>query len=214
MVLAQKFRSDESGAVTVDVVVVSAAVVALGVAVLGSVSGGVENQSRDIARFLSGLDRVVTSAAGDWFDDIRGGHSTGGGAGGAIADVTAESGAGTETAAGDSAADSTAGGADQGAATEITSSDSATDNQDDEEAPDNSDLADNGGSGDGNTSSRDDDGSADVDFGGSSDESSAVDGLDGVKHAKVGASYLTGGHPGDIAFEPVRGDGSEVRRVV
>ncbi len=41
--LANTFRNDESGAVTVDWVVLTAAIVGLGIAVYGVVSGGIQD---------------------------------------------------------------------------------------------------------------------------------------------------------------------------
>jgi Flp pilus assembly pilin Flp len=52
--LAKNFKNDESGAVTVDWVVLTAAIVGLGIAVLAAVSDGVENLSDDIDGQLSG----------------------------------------------------------------------------------------------------------------------------------------------------------------
>ncbi len=52
--LAKNFKNDESGAVTVDWVVLTAAIVGLGIAVLATVSGGVQNLSGDINKQLSG----------------------------------------------------------------------------------------------------------------------------------------------------------------
>ncbi len=52
--LAKNFKNDESGAVTVDWVVLTAAIVGLGIAVLAAVSDGVENLSSDIDTQLSG----------------------------------------------------------------------------------------------------------------------------------------------------------------
>ena len=52
--LAKNFKNDESGAVTVDWVVLTAAIVGLGIAVLAAVSDGVENLSNDIDTQLSG----------------------------------------------------------------------------------------------------------------------------------------------------------------
>ncbi len=49
----QNFRRDEDGAVTVDWVVLTAALVGLGVAVLATISGGVGDLSGDIATTLS-----------------------------------------------------------------------------------------------------------------------------------------------------------------
>lgn len=48
-----RFLRDESGAVTVDWVVLTAAIVGLGLAVMAVVSGGVENLSNDTARQLA-----------------------------------------------------------------------------------------------------------------------------------------------------------------
>lgn len=47
------FINDESGAVTVDWVVLTAALVGLGLAVMSVVSGGVENISNDIGQSLA-----------------------------------------------------------------------------------------------------------------------------------------------------------------
>jgi len=52
--LAKNFKNDESGAVTVDWVVLTAAIVGLGIAVLAAVSNGVNNLSGDINTQLSG----------------------------------------------------------------------------------------------------------------------------------------------------------------
>jgi len=52
--LAKNFKNDESGAVTVDWVVLTAAIVGLGIAVLATVSNGVQNLSSDIDTQLSG----------------------------------------------------------------------------------------------------------------------------------------------------------------
>jgi len=54
MKLFANFLNDESGAVTVDWVVLTAAIVGLGIAVLAAVSSGVENLSGDIQTQLSG----------------------------------------------------------------------------------------------------------------------------------------------------------------
>lgn len=50
------FLSDESGAVTVDWVVLTAAIVGLGLAVMSVVSGGVEDLSGDISGALTNTD--------------------------------------------------------------------------------------------------------------------------------------------------------------
>ncbi|MCY4336745.1 MAG: pilus assembly protein [Litoreibacter sp.] len=51
--LFKNFFADESGAVTVDWVVLTAAIVGLGIAVMASVSDGLENLSGDIDTQLS-----------------------------------------------------------------------------------------------------------------------------------------------------------------
>ena len=51
--MIQNFASNESGAVTVDWVVLTAALVGLGLAVMAVVSGGVENLSNDIGQSLA-----------------------------------------------------------------------------------------------------------------------------------------------------------------
>ncbi|MFT4619404.1 MAG: Flp pilus assembly pilin Flp [Polaromonas sp.] len=52
--LANTFSNDESGAVTVDWVVLTAAIVGLGIAVYGVVSGGIADLSQDIDTQLTG----------------------------------------------------------------------------------------------------------------------------------------------------------------
>ena len=52
--LTKTFRNDESGAVTVDWVVLTAAIVGLGIAVYGVVSGGIQDLSQDIDNQLTG----------------------------------------------------------------------------------------------------------------------------------------------------------------
>ncbi len=56
--LFKNFATSESGAVTVDWVVLTAAIVGLGLAVMAVVSGGVEDLSNDISTSLSGIDPV------------------------------------------------------------------------------------------------------------------------------------------------------------
>lgn len=46
--LAEIFRAEEDGAVTVDWVVLTAAIVGLGIAVYGVVSGGIQDLSQDV----------------------------------------------------------------------------------------------------------------------------------------------------------------------
>ena len=56
MKLFNKFFKDESGAVTVDWVVLTAAIVGLGIAVLTSVSTGTTSLAGTISSELSGMD--------------------------------------------------------------------------------------------------------------------------------------------------------------
>lgn len=75
------YFADESGAVTVDWVVLTAAIVGLGLAVMAVVSGGVENLSTQID---SGLRQDIVNQT---FDDsgegfTYGGASSGGSGGG------------------------------------------------------------------------------------------------------------------------------------
>ena len=51
----KNFAANESGAVTVDWVVLTAAIVGLGLAVMSVVSGGIQNLSQDIDTGLAGL---------------------------------------------------------------------------------------------------------------------------------------------------------------
>jgi len=55
------FKADESGAVTVDWVVLTAAIVGLGIAVLAAVSGGVGQLSTDIDSALSSYGTTAYS---------------------------------------------------------------------------------------------------------------------------------------------------------
>lgn len=52
--MIKTFAADESGAVTVDWVVLTAAIVGLGIAVITSVSTGVRNLGTDISASLTG----------------------------------------------------------------------------------------------------------------------------------------------------------------
>jgi Flp pilus assembly pilin Flp len=52
----KNFRADEDGAVTVDWVVLTAAIVGLGIAVLTSVSNGAETLATDISDELTSID--------------------------------------------------------------------------------------------------------------------------------------------------------------
>ena len=51
----EKFRRDEDGAVTVDFVVLTAAIVVLGLAVGGAISSGAEDLANDIETELDGM---------------------------------------------------------------------------------------------------------------------------------------------------------------
>ncbi len=53
--IAKKFHADEDGAVTVDWVVLTAAIVGLGIAVLTSVSGGTTSLADKISSGLSAM---------------------------------------------------------------------------------------------------------------------------------------------------------------
>ena len=64
---------EESGAVAVDWVVLTAALVALGVGVLGGVRGGVANVSADIAPDMAGRLGALHSAGGEAAGDGGGG---------------------------------------------------------------------------------------------------------------------------------------------
>jgi len=58
----KNFRADEDGAVTVDWVVLTAAIVGLGIAVLASVSGGATNLAGDIGTDLTAIDPTPAPA--------------------------------------------------------------------------------------------------------------------------------------------------------
>ncbi|NCO21301.1 MAG: hypothetical protein GW905_04665 [Rhodobacterales bacterium] len=58
--LAKKFRNDEDGAVTVDWVVLTAAIVGLGIAVLTSVTKGTKTVTEAVSSHLNGTT-VTTS---------------------------------------------------------------------------------------------------------------------------------------------------------
>ena len=53
------FKNDESGAVTVDWVVLTAALVGLGLAVMGVVSGGIQDLSTNISDTLTNTDPLT-----------------------------------------------------------------------------------------------------------------------------------------------------------
>ena len=58
----KNFRNDEDGAVTVDFVVLTAAIVLLGLAVGAAVSSGAENLANDIAAELNTIGDTVLAA--------------------------------------------------------------------------------------------------------------------------------------------------------
>jgi len=58
MEMIKNFVKSESGAVTVDWVVLTAAIVGLGLAVMAVVSGGIEDLSGDISNSLTNIDPV------------------------------------------------------------------------------------------------------------------------------------------------------------
>ena len=67
--LIKSFRNDEDGAVTVDWVVLTAAIVGLGIAVLAAVSGGVADLSTDISNQL--LNQEITTEFSSYRRDYR-----------------------------------------------------------------------------------------------------------------------------------------------
>lgn len=68
MTCVAQFWNDESGSATVEWVVMTAASVAMGLAVMSYVSEGVENLSNDVRSALSGFE-IMTSF--DQWDDFR-----------------------------------------------------------------------------------------------------------------------------------------------
>lgn len=67
MNLIKRFASDDSGAVAVDWVVLTGGTVGLGLAVMATTSGGLENLSGDISHALSGMHVIVTELASHTF---------------------------------------------------------------------------------------------------------------------------------------------------
>ncbi len=63
--LIKNFVADESGAVTVDWVVLTAAIVGLGIAVIASVSSGVNTLGTNISTEVSAVTVGVPAAAAD-----------------------------------------------------------------------------------------------------------------------------------------------------
>jgi len=58
--IAKTFRNDEDGAVTVDWVVLTAAIVGLGIAVLTSVTSGTQTVTENISSHLNGTTVTTT----------------------------------------------------------------------------------------------------------------------------------------------------------
>lgn len=67
LTMIKNFRADESGAVTVDWVVLTAAIVGLGVAAIGFVSKGINNLGSQVQTELSktGADSIVGTGVTD-----------------------------------------------------------------------------------------------------------------------------------------------------
>ncbi|SPJ24765.1 Flp family type IVb pilin [Palleronia abyssalis] len=63
--ITKKFRNDEDGAVTVDWVVLTAAVVGLGIAVLSSVRTGTQTATNSISQELAGSTVNKTFTTGE-----------------------------------------------------------------------------------------------------------------------------------------------------
>jgi len=57
----KSFKNDESGAVTVDWVVLTAAIVGLGLLVISTISGGIGDAAGDINADLSGANGAITT---------------------------------------------------------------------------------------------------------------------------------------------------------
>jgi Flp pilus assembly pilin Flp len=62
--LAKNFKNDESGAVTVDWVVLTAALVGLGLAVITVVAGGLNTAANNINSDLAGANNVSLTTTG------------------------------------------------------------------------------------------------------------------------------------------------------
>ncbi len=62
MKFIKNFRNDEDGAVTVDWVVLTAAVVGLAIAAYGSIQSGASDMTQNTAAFLSGLETGTVGA--------------------------------------------------------------------------------------------------------------------------------------------------------
>lgn len=72
--LFKSFKNDESGAVTVDWVVLTAAVVGLGIAVSGTVGGAINTQASNISTQIGSAGTAGTTSGGS----TTGGSTTGG----------------------------------------------------------------------------------------------------------------------------------------
>ncbi|MEJ6392435.1 hypothetical protein V8J82_04155 [Gymnodinialimonas sp. 2305UL16-5] len=77
--MIKTFAASESGAVTVDWVVLTAALVGLGLAVMSVVSGGVEDLSTDINSALTDTDPLTSPFDNNSAGIPGSGGSTGGG---------------------------------------------------------------------------------------------------------------------------------------
>lgn len=62
--IIKNFRDEESGAVTIDWVVLTAAIVGLGIAVIAAVGGSVEDLAGEIESELEGVTVSVNSGQG------------------------------------------------------------------------------------------------------------------------------------------------------
>jgi len=62
MKFVKNFRNDEDGAVTVDWVVLTAAVVGLAIAAYGSIQSGAESMTSNTASYLEGLETGTVGA--------------------------------------------------------------------------------------------------------------------------------------------------------
>ncbi|MFC0279772.1 Flp family type IVb pilin [Falsigemmobacter intermedius] len=66
--ILNKFRNDESGAVTVDWVVLTAAIVGLGVLVVTQISGAIGEVTADMAKAIGDTETGTTTAFDDGFE--------------------------------------------------------------------------------------------------------------------------------------------------
>jgi Flp pilus assembly pilin Flp len=63
--MLERFRSDESGAVTVDWVVLTAGIVGLGLVVLGTTAGGITEASNNVAADIQSKQAAATALNSD-----------------------------------------------------------------------------------------------------------------------------------------------------